>query len=137
MRIARGYPKERKRGSEVYRAREIREWRKPGRAGARGRRTAPKKGVRQQHRRMPRKHAGRVAPSRLLFFSPSSSSSPSPSCVRGSSCFCFFAHTNSSRAARRARNARVERTNRSLVRRGRGAESQAEESSREFCSVRL
>lgn len=38
------------------------------RAGARGRRTAPKKGVCQQHRGMPRKHAGRVAPFRLLFF---------------------------------------------------------------------
>lgn len=64
-----------------------------------------KRGVCQQHRRKPRKHAGRVAPSRLLFFLPPSPPLAAHTPRACSSCFCYFAHTNSSRAARRAQSA--------------------------------
>lgn len=48
-------------------------------------------------------------------------------------CFCFFAHTNSSRAPRRARNARGERTG--AGEKGTRDEGQAEESLRDLCSI--
>lgn len=92
-----------------WRTRQKREGRR-GRVARRrerenGRAARKRKGVCQQHRRKPRKHAGRVAPSRLLFFLPPSPPLAAHTPRACSSCFCYFAHTNSSRAARRARSA--------------------------------